>query len=98
MVWKRLSHPNLLPLIGVSKLATPFYTATYWMENGNVNDYLIDNPTANRPLLVSVVSFFSHVGCQSLHYQLLGIIQGLEHLHDNSVIHGDLKGVSNSLR
>lgn len=53
MVWKRFSHPNVLSLVGVSKLTIPFYTVSYWMENGDLNNYLKKNPASNRLQLAS---------------------------------------------
>lgn len=66
--WKHLSHPNVLPLIGICVLADPrrFLILTEWMPNGNVIQYARFNPRANRLRLVSsphpkIISFlFAH--------------------------------------
>ena len=57
--WKYLSHPNILPLLGVSVSADPhcFRILTEWMPGGNVVQYAKSNPEANRLGLVSVYSF-----------------------------------------
>jgi len=76
VIWKRFSHPNVLPLLGVSKDQERFYMVSEWMEHGNVNQYLKRHPGAARLQI------------------LLGIATGLKYLHDQSVIHGDLKGAN----
>lgn len=63
------------------------------MENGNVNDYLKKCPETNRLQLVSKKKT-SIITVSNILLQLLGVAKGLEYLHDESVIHGDLKGVS----
>jgi len=54
-MWKRLSHPNILPLLGVSVSSNPqhFRIITEWMPNGDVAEYIEANPEANRLRLVS---------------------------------------------
>jgi serine/threonine protein kinase len=56
-IWKRLSHPNILPLLGVSVSKNPlhFRIISEWMPNGNVMEYIGSNPEVNRLRLVSPV-------------------------------------------
>ena len=58
--WKHLSHPNILPLLGVSVSTNPrrFRILTEWMPNGNVIQYAISNPEANRLRLVNLLAVF----------------------------------------
>ena len=52
--WKHLSHPNILPLRGVSVSTEPhhFRILSEWMPNGNVMLYIRSNPEVNRLQLV----------------------------------------------
>ena len=61
LIWKRLSHPNILPLLGVSVSKSPQYfrIISEWMPNGNVMEYIKSDPQTNRLRLVgrAVVHF-----------------------------------------
>jgi len=46
-----MSHPNILPLIGVT-LSKELAVVSPWMENGNAIDYLRENHEANPVKLV----------------------------------------------
>ena len=58
IVWKHLSHPNILPLLGVSLSMRPysFRMVSPWMKNGNVMEYTRSNPSADRLKLVSTLT------------------------------------------
>ncbi|KAF9778166.1 kinase-like domain-containing protein [Thelephora terrestris] len=76
--WKHLSHPNILPLLGVSISTNrrSFKILTEWMPNGNVKQYTRSNPEANRLKLLSEV------------------MSGVTYIHGLRVVHGDLKGAN----
>ena len=46
------SHPNVLPVIRVSKELFPFCIMSPWMPDGNITRYTQMNPGANRLTLV----------------------------------------------
>ena len=56
--WKHLSHPNILPLLGVFTFTDPcsFRILTKWMPNGNVMQYARNNPGVNRLRLVRLTT------------------------------------------
>jgi len=63
ITWKRLSHPNILELIGVTMDDGGYTMVTPLMTNGTIIDFLRENPQAN-PLklahnMLHVVSFFT---------------------------------------
>ncbi|KAG1802997.1 kinase-like domain-containing protein [Suillus variegatus] len=76
-----LKHTNILPIFGYTHGFGPFPAiVSPWAENGNLTVYLEREGAA-----LALVRRF----------QLLrDIIAGLQHLHANSVIHGDFNGVS----
>ena len=49
-MWKYLTHPNILPLLGVT--LTPFQLISSWMPGGNLSTYIKKNPDADRIGLV----------------------------------------------
>ncbi|KAF8196270.1 kinase-like protein, partial [Mycena galopus ATCC 62051] len=80
LIWKELSHPNVLPLLGIDMIARKpsFCLVSPWMKNGNVMAFLEAYPDFNKSSLVR------------------NIASGLEYLHglDPPVVHGDIKGAN----
>jgi serine/threonine protein kinase len=63
-----------------------------WMDNGNIRDYVRKNPDADRMRLLGEVA--SGACSVYLSYWPLLITPGMEFLHENGIIHGDLCAVS----
>ena len=61
------------------------------MENGNILGYVTKYPGANRLKLVR--SGRQPFDPALTGMQLIGVARGLGYLHDNEVVHGDLKSV-----
>ncbi|EGN99518.1 hypothetical protein SERLA73DRAFT_26193, partial [Serpula lacrymans var. lacrymans S7.3] len=40
VLWKTLSHPNIVPFLGASTKLFPLCMVCPWMENGNIVTYL----------------------------------------------------------
>ncbi|KAF7366108.1 Protein kinase domain-containing protein [Mycena venus] len=45
LIWRQLSHPNLLPFLGIYYLDTKLCLVSPWMENGNLTEYLRTAPS-----------------------------------------------------
>ena len=53
VAWKYVSHPNVLPFLGVSHSLLSFSIITPWLQNGNIIEYIQKHRGANRLELVS---------------------------------------------
>ena len=51
-MWKHLTHPNILPLLGVT--IGPFQLVSNWMPGGNLPEYIGEHPDADRLGLVGL--------------------------------------------
>ncbi|KAJ7688617.1 kinase-like domain-containing protein [Mycena rosella] len=76
LIWRQLCHPNLLPFFGLYYYQTRLCLVSPWMENGHIR------------------AFLKKESCDSDHLLslILDIALGLKHLHDEDIVHGDLKG------
>ena len=52
MVWNRLDHPNLVPLLGVT--INPLQFISDWMPYGDLTGYITNHPDADRLDLVGM--------------------------------------------
>ena len=52
---KQLDDKNLLPFYGVSTTVSEFCLVFHWYENGNIVDYLKENPKTNQFQLASML-------------------------------------------
>ena len=88
VMWKRLTHPNVLPLLGIT--LDPPQLILSWMPGGDLLEF-IKNPDADRVALVGVpLPCLLHA---HPHYQLSDAAKGLFYLHSCNMVHGDFKGV-----
>jgi len=78
LVWKQLDHPNILPFLGVS--ADLFHPSVClispWMHNGNINDFLQENPGHDRHKAIIEIA-------DAINYL---------HSYDPPVVHADIRG------
>jgi len=73
---RRLEHPNLVPLIGVTSIIGPSLGVVFpWMLHGTLHSFLDKNKTFT---IVERLKLVHGIGC------------GLEYLHLNDVCHGNL--------
>ncbi|KIL54563.1 hypothetical protein M378DRAFT_753083 [Amanita muscaria Koide BX008] len=81
LLWSKLNHPHILPLVGIARVEgdanLPAFVSP-WMENGNIMEYLKQNPSLPA-------SKFLKEMIKGLHYL---------HSFDPVIVHGDLKGAN----
>ncbi|KAK1216574.1 hypothetical protein PQX77_020790 [Marasmius sp. AFHP31] len=81
IVWKHLSHPHLLPFLGMYYLDNDreeLCLVSPWMDKGDLVRYLKETPR-------------EEVDHLSLAHD---VAAGLSYLHGEEIVHGDLKGVN----
>ncbi|KAG2099656.1 kinase-like domain-containing protein [Suillus cothurnatus] len=76
-LWFRLRHLNIVPLLGVAHVKSPWPALVYpWMPSGTLYIYLEKQATLSASEKFGLVK---------------GVADGLHYLHSNNVIHGDLQ-------
>ena len=91
---RQLEHVNILPFCGVSTTISDFSLVFPWYKNGNINQYLKNNPRADRYDLASTLKHTAYSRrLYEPHEQLLGAVKGLLFLHSNGLVHGALRPV-----
>lgn len=82
MTWKALRHPNVLPLLWVTMDNPRLATASEWMVNGNINEFIETNCNANRfDLLKDAAKGLIYIHSQELMH---GDLRGVNILVDQS--------------
>lgn len=66
IIWKKLSNPNILPLIGASMHGPELVMVSEWMNNGNVKQYLRTNSHVNKPSLVRALPTLDRISVSSV--------------------------------
>ncbi|KAF9643876.1 kinase-like protein [Thelephora ganbajun] len=93
VMWKRLKHPNIVPLLGVT--ITPLQLISTWMPGGNLPEYIKTHPNADR------LEFLSDVAkglCYLHSYNAIhGDIKGVCSFSDSSLTIALTPGQSNIL-
>ena len=92
-IWACLrKHRNILPFLGFMLHEGLLCSVSEWMENGNIIDYLTKNDDVDRVIVVCVSSLKLR-GLSLTLEKAKGVASGLEYIHNEGIVHSDLKGV-----
>jgi len=70
VTWRRLSHQNVLPVLGISSKLFPSGVGSEWIVDGNIKDFTLNHPEVNR------LRFLAEAA-RGLHYlHSMGIVHG----------------------
>ncbi|KAG9127222.1 hypothetical protein FRC07_000140 [Ceratobasidium sp. 392] len=69
-IWSKCKHPNVAELMGFAEFHGQLAMVSLWMENGNLRDFVKENPDVNRLDLCTQMTS----GLEHLH--LSGIVHG----------------------
>ncbi|KAF7377580.1 Protein kinase domain-containing protein [Mycena sanguinolenta] len=78
VIWRQLYHPNVLPFFGLYYVDDRLCLVSPWMGDGHIIDFLRNHKPTDTKRLSLI----------------LDVALGLEYLHKQRVVHGDLKGLN----
>ncbi|KAJ7248623.1 kinase-like domain-containing protein, partial [Mycena haematopus] len=78
LVWKDLHHPHILPFLGIDRDSFPL-------------SFCMVSPWMKHGSVINYLKTHGYANVDKLLYE---IAQGLEYLHSNTIVHGDLKGAN----
>ncbi|KAK7066172.1 hypothetical protein SK128_020328 [Halocaridina rubra] len=79
LIMSRLRHSNIVRLLGASRHSTSFSVFTEWMAGGSVATMLDKYGTFSENVILKYTK---------------QVLAGLAYLHDNKILHRDLKGAN----
>ncbi|KDN40405.1 hypothetical protein RSAG8_08168, partial [Rhizoctonia solani AG-8 WAC10335] len=91
--WSRMKHKNIHQLMGVIIFKDEYLgMVSEWMENGDLHNYLLKNPGADRYQLVRALNTAAFLALTTS--QCIDVASGLDYMHSQSTVHGDLKAAN----
>ncbi|KAJ7047351.1 kinase-like domain-containing protein [Mycena alexandri] len=100
LIWRQLCHPNLLPFFGLYYLDGRLCLVSPWMENGNIVDFLRNEPpdTDRLSLIVDVALGLQYLCEQNVvHGDLKGINVLVTPLHRACIADFGLSSIVNAM-
>lgn len=76
--WAKVNHPNILKFIGATEYQNEILLISEFIQDGSVTNWIKSNANNNHSLENAIEI-------------MIGILKGLAHLHQNDIIHRDIK-------
>lgn len=92
-IWSRLHHDHIVPFYGACTMTSRPFIVLRYMQNGNLVQYLASMPNADRTKLVSICDSWKVLLITNLNAKIFEVSLGMYYLHEEHIVHGDLKGV-----
>ncbi|KAF8710136.1 hypothetical protein AX14_013425 [Amanita brunnescens Koide BX004] len=76
LAWRSLSHPYILPLLGIFERESQIFFVSPYMENGTLANWR----KSNKP------------GVKEIRQRILEVADALRYIHSEGIVHGDMRG------
>ena len=93
-MWRSLNHNLVLPFLGIYENDSASFLVSPYMKNGtlvqwrkNANPSIAEIQKRVWPFLLPLVADIDSPG------KILEVAEGMEYIHSEGVVHGDLRGV-----
>ncbi|KAF8339488.1 kinase-like domain-containing protein, partial [Amanita rubescens] len=80
LVWRSLSHPHILPLLGIFEVESQLFLVSPYMKNGTLDVW-----RGNKQL---------EPGVDEIRMRISEVAEGVRYIHSEGIIHGDLRGAN----
>ncbi|CAL1693958.1 unnamed protein product [Somion occarium] len=77
LVWTKMRHPNVVPLLGIAKNSHLLSIVLEWYPNGSLANYISDNA--------------AEIDSMQLYAWIKHASEGLAYLHSERIVHGDVQ-------
>ncbi|KAF8695227.1 hypothetical protein AX14_001856, partial [Amanita brunnescens Koide BX004] len=76
LVWRSLSHPYILPLLGIFERESQIFLVSPYMENGTLAGW----------------RRYRQQSIKDIRQRVLEVAEALQYIHSEGIVHGDLRG------
>ncbi|KAG8989817.1 hypothetical protein FRB94_011639 [Tulasnella sp. JGI-2019a] len=95
-IWRALCHVNVLKFLGVAEISNITYLLSPWMELGDLSRFVTSRVRflgleAGEQYLHPKATYFRNFREHSV---ITAIASGMAYMHENHVIHGDMKAAN----
>jgi serine/threonine protein kinase len=93
LMWRSLNHEHVLPFLGIYEDDTASYLVSPYMKNGTLAQWRKKANPSIAEIEDRVWLFFLLLVAMLTLRKMLEVARGMEYIHWEGVVHGDLRGV-----